>query len=322
MDVDTGVDDALAIMLALHSPAIRLLGVTTVYGNTPPDQAALNTRFLLQRLGLEGQVPVIQGAAATLKRGVSRPASEIHGTDGLGGVYRRFVEAGGHLAPAPQYSGDAVDLILDHAGRFGRDLTLIATGPITNVALAFERAPEVFRRIGRLLIMSGAVEIAGNISPLAESNASRDPEALSLVLNAGVPTVLFPLDVTTQARLLSSALTEALGIAPDKLDLVRDLTRQYMDFHALRRGFHGAYVHDAMPVAYLIRPQLFRLKTGVVTVDCSEGPAAGRTRWAERGEPGAAISVALGVHEAAFFNLFWSELRRTPGAGYERLEEQ
>ena len=316
MDVDTGVDDALAIMLALHSPDVSLVGITTTYGNTTVEQATLNTRFLLDRFGLEGRIPVVAGAGQSLKRGRSPTSPGVHGEDGLGGLYLRFVEAGwkppAQRAPQAQ---DAADFILEQARRYGPDLTLIATAPITNLGLAIQRAPADFRRIGALLIMGGAVEIPGNINRVAEWNASRDPEALDLVLRSGVRTVLFPLDVTRQVTLASSALTDALGLAPEKLQLIRDLTARYVVFYAEHRGSRGAHLHDATPVAYLIRPELFRLKSGRLVVDCSNGEEAGRTRWAAPGEDGAPISVAVEADQAGFFELFWGALRRTPQAG-------
>jgi purine nucleosidase len=312
MDVDTGVDDSLAIMLAFHCPSLKLIAITTVSGNTRNDQAALNTRFLLHRFGLDAAIPVVAGARDSLRRGLPDRASAVHGGDGLGGVYRRFQEMGGRLPDAGEVAHDACSFIVEQARRFAGDLTIVATGPVTNLALAIEEDSTALERVGQVLIMGGALEVPGNVRGQVEFNAGSDPEALARVLGSGLKVTLFPLDVTMQVRLLAASLTPKLTIAPWKLDLIRDLTREYMEFHAGHRGFQGAYVHDALPVAWLVRPDLFKFKSGQVAVDCSDGPSAGQTRWAEAAPGGKEIRVAVGVDEEEFFRLFWERLRGEP----------
>jgi purine nucleosidase len=309
MDVDTGVDDALAIMLAFHSAPLELIGITTVSGNTRNDQAALNTRFLLSRFGLERAIPVVPGARDSIRRGLPERASGVHGGDGLGGVYRRFIDEGGRVPDAGEATADAGAFIVEQAKLLGGDLTIVATGPVTNLALAIEKDPAALDRVGQVLIMGGALEVAGNIRGLVEFNAGCDPEALARVLGSGLKITLFPLDVTTQVRLFAASLTSELKIAPWKLDLIRDMTLEYMQFHAHHRGFEGAYVHDALPVACLVRPDLFRFKRGQVVVDCSDGPAAGQTRWAQAAPTGQEIRVAVDIDGEGFLRFFWETLR-------------
>jgi purine nucleosidase len=309
MDVDTGVDDALAIMLALHCPSLRLTGITTVSGNTRNDQAALNTRFLLKFFGLEKAIPVVAGARESLRRGLPDRASAVHGGDGLGGVYRRFRDEGGQVPDDGYPDRDACGFMLEQARQSAGDLTIVATGPVTNLALALEEDPTALDGVEQVLIMGGALEVPGNVRGVAEFNAGCDPEALQRVLGSGLDVTLFPLDVTTQVRLPAASLSSELGVAPGKLELIRDLTRGYMEFHARQRGFQGAYIHDALPVACLERPDLFRFKRGRVVVDCSDGPAAGQTRWGEAAPGGKETRVAVGVDEQGLLEMFWEQLR-------------
>ncbi len=240
LDVDTGVDDALAIILAMHSPSIRLVGITTVSGNTGSDQAALNTRFLLRHFRDGEKVSVVVGARESIARGAPVRAANVHGGDGLGGVYDEFAKVHGGL-DAPETTGmDAADFILEQARRHKRDLAVVATGPVTNLALALERDRASFLQIGDVLVMGGAIDVRGNVRELVEFNASCDPEALSSVLQSGVRVTLFPLDVTRQVRLTAASLNEQKAVAVEELALIRRLTRHYMEFYRLQYGIGGA----------------------------------------------------------------------------------
>ncbi len=312
LNVDTGVDDALAILLALHlREQIPLVGIITVAGNTSAAQAALNTRFVLERFGCKTPIPVIAGAERSLRRGPPPTESARHGDDGLGGVTTRH-SAGraGRPGSAPG-DGGAVDFLIDAARTYGAGLTVVSTAPLTNVALAIRKGPRTMARLGKFEIMGGAVDVPGAVNDgRAAFNVACDPEACREVLATGVPATLFPLDVTRRVRLLESMLTPALGLPETDLRLIREMTRCYMEFHRQRYGFHGCFVHDALPVAALADRSLFRFERAEIVVDCSDAEEAGRTRRTFPGEKGLAVEMATEVDEPRFFRLFCNSVRR------------
>jgi purine nucleosidase len=309
MNVDTGVDDALAIVLALHlSNRIRLLGITTVAGNTSCEQAALNTRYLLDRFGCADTIPVLAGANQSLQRSTPQAVPDIHGVDGLGGVSARYWDKRSNGAKTQFQKHDAVEFILKLAREYGPALTIVSTAPLTNLALALQKDAAAFKRVGKLEIMAGAVGVAGNITPFAEFNVHCDPEACALVLQSGVPATLYPLDVTEKVRLRGASLTPQLGLNPDELELIKAISKTYMDFHQRRYHFYGSYVHDALPVAGVVDRAPFTYKTSPLVVECADPSKVGQTRWAQPGEQGALVEVAVGVREDAFLKFFWQSL--------------
>lgn len=310
MDVDTGVDDALAILLALHRPDLDLVGITTVSGNCSSEEAALNTTFLLRQFSAAPPIPVHVGALESLEGRTPTPADHVHGADGLGGVSegywsRRQSEQSQVLAHR-----DGVEFLLEMARRYADRLTVVATGPLTNLALAAREDTTALRRVGRVLVMGGAVERGGNVTESAEFNVHCDPGAYGVVFEAGIRLTLFPLDVTEKVILSRSRLADDSGLDEAKLRLIGDMTSTYMKFHAGRNRIDGCFVHDALPVAWLIDPSLFTLRRGKITVDQSRSRERGRMRWSGAGEAGWDSNVAVSVNAERFFELYWDELRR------------
>jgi inosine-uridine nucleoside N-ribohydrolase len=247
---------------------------------------------------------------------------EIHGDDGLGGATKHYWDRRRDETLSEFRRQDGIQFIVDSARKYGRDLTIVSTGPLTNLALAIRKDPEAMRNVGKIDIMAGALEPRqatigksndkiGNITPFAEFNVHCDPEACAVVLNFNVPLTLFPLDVTEKVHLLETTLTPKLDIAPEKLQLIKSIAADYMTFHSENYGFHGSFVHDALPVAALIDPTIFELQKREVVVDCSPGPTYGQTRAPLKGEKGADIEVAVGVNESRFLELFWQAMRRS-----------
>jgi len=193
LDVDTGVDDALAIILALRSPEFSLQGISTVSGNVSLAQTTANTLTVLDVLDAP-PIPVAAGAAAPLF-GPAITAGEVHGNDGLGGAARTFPPTRRRAAE------DAAGLLLETIRRFPGELILIATAPLTNLALAVQRDLETMRRLRTLIVMGGAIRVPGNVGPVSEFNFAADPEAAAIVLGAGLPLTLVPLDVTERVTL-------------------------------------------------------------------------------------------------------------------------
>jgi pyrimidine-specific ribonucleoside hydrolase len=246
IDTDPGVDDALALLQAWGTPSLAVEVITTVAGNVPVAAGTLNV-FRLLALRDPRPAPVVgQGAAAPLARAL-RTATRHHGEDGLG-------DLDDWPAVHPTLAADgAVTLMLDAARRHGRRLTLIALGPLTNVALAVEADAATMRTVGRIVVMGGAVDVPGNVTADAEFNIHVDPDAARRVVDAGLPLDLVPLDATRQALLERRTLEDALAAAPAPFaGRVRRFTAR--SFGA--DGMRGMPLHDPLAVGVAADPSL------------------------------------------------------------------
>ena len=251
IDTDPGVDDALALLQAWGTPSLEVEVITTVAGNVPVAAGTLNV-FRLLALRQPQPVPVVgQGAAAPLARAL-RTATRHHGEDGLGDLDDWPAV---HPTLAPE---GAVELILETARRHGPRLTLIALGPLTNVALAVAADAAAIRRVGRVVVMGGAVDVPGNVTPDAEFNIHVDPDAAAAVVAAGLALDLVPLDATRQAMLQQSALHGALAGAPARIaERVRRFTA-----HSFGVGVTRAMaLHDPLAVGVAADPSLTTWET-------------------------------------------------------------
>lgn len=260
IDTDPGIDDALAIVLAFASPEIDVRAVTTVGGNTGLANTTENALRLLHLLGRD-DVPVAAGADVPLVRRDSAADPSTHGSDGFGGV---------RLEPAPR-GGDprgAVQLIVDAVEASDRPVTLVALGPLTNVAALVAARPDVAARLGRIVLMGGGARVLGNMTPTAEFNIWYDPEAAARVFAAGVPITMVGLDVTHQA------LT-----APGDWDVLRGpgggpvaravlgMVDYYTEYHLARLGTDSTAQHDSLAVAVAVRPDLVTTRALHVDVE-------------------------------------------------------
>jgi inosine-uridine nucleoside N-ribohydrolase len=275
IDCDPGYDDAIALLLALASPELELLGVTTVAGNQTLAKTTANAIRVLDHVGA-GDVSVSAGAERPLVR-PPRHAAEIHGESGLDGA-RLPAPA---RAPAPTH---AVDWIADAVAGSDQPVTLIATGPMTNVALALARHPELERALAGIVFMGGAIG-EGNVTPSAEFNIWADPEAAQRVLSCGVPLTMVGLDVTTRA-LIGEGHVARLSRAGRAGRLAADLYGFCIAHHRERYGRAGIPVHDAVAVAQVIDPSLLTVEPCGVVVDTGDELSRGRThvdRWAQMG---------------------------------------
>jgi inosine-uridine nucleoside N-ribohydrolase len=303
LDVDTGVDDALAIMLAVRSPELEVLGITTVSGNVPIGRCTANTLLVLQILGASG-IPVVAGAATPLAR---KPfgASEVHGADGLGGMTGRYPD------PPHQATQGAAEFLRETIRRFPGEVSLIATGPLTNVATAIQRDREVMGRLSALTVMGGAIRVPGNVGPTTEFNFAVDPEAAAIVVGAELPLTLVPLDVTEQAILPRESVdkTSRAGGLPA---FIREMTAMTMDFHRDHEGFDGMFLHDPLAVGIVADPSLARGQPMALAIErCGEltsGMAVADLRRRSRATPTAA--VCLEVEAARFLHLFSQRVLR------------
>ena len=298
VDVDTGVDDAIALCLACRWPNAAVELVTTVAGTIDLDQATANTLLVLDRLGLDQVPPVARGADAPLHRELFS-AAEVHGDDGLGGARERY--------PPPRrpslLSAPAWDAIGEAVAAAPGELTLVATGPLTNVARAIQAAPTAMDLLKSMVVMGGAVQERGNVTEYAEFNIYVDPEAARLVFASGLPLTLVPLDITHQVVLKRADLMSwksLPGTSADLLAFLEAVTDLTMAFHNLRAGFDGLYLHDPLALAVALDPSLVKTRKARLEVETA-GAARGRVRasWDE----GAPSAVATAVEAERFLTL-------------------
>jgi purine nucleosidase/pyrimidine-specific ribonucleoside hydrolase len=269
IDTDPGIDDALALFLAWGLPGLRVEAISTVAGNVSVDLATVNVFRILDAARPALRPRVARGAAAPLRRSLVT-AAHVHGEDGLGNLDRYRGPDGSPRYGNPRLvleRGDGADLILESAGRFGRDLIVIALGPLTNVALALQRDPGRLCRIGRLVIMGGAVTVAGNITPAAEFNFHVDPDAAQAVLAGSLPVEIVPLDVTRRVTLGRTDLDARLP-APrgPREQFLEDVTAHGFAFGGAR-GDGGITLHDPLAVAVAAEPSLVGLEPLDVQVE-------------------------------------------------------
>jgi uridine nucleosidase len=296
LDTDPGIDDALALLVALAAPGLELAGVTTVYGNHTVAQTTQNALRVLAAVGA-GPVPVVAGAAAPLARPYPGPRRHIHGDDGLG-------DAGVRVPPPPgaalDWSGGAAGFIADTALAHPGRVTLVAVGPLTNLALALRRAPHLAAAVPRVVVMGGAVFCPGNATPVAEANTFHDPEAAREVFAAGWPVTLVGLDVTLQVTLDAAevrGLAEAPGAAAR---LAGAIAPVYLAYYQARYGQNAIPLHDPSAIACALNPAWFETRRVPVYVE-TEGRCAGQTVPDPRGlwQPLPEVDVCVGVDAAA-----------------------
>ena len=267
LDCDPGIDDAVAILLALGSPELDLLAVTTVAGNVPLANTTANALRVLDLAG-RPDLPVGRGAERSLVHLPADDSKETHGETGLDGSGLPDPSR----APGPEH---AVDLIARLATERPGEITLCAVGPLTNVALLAALRPEAFQALRRIVVMGGAAT-GGNMSPYAEFNVWYDPEAAARVVSSAHDPVLVGLDVTRRAR-LGMAEIDAIAALPVLGGPVSGMLRFYMRKHVDWYGEEVVFQHDALAVAHLVDPTLLELAHCHVEVDTSFGPARGAT---------------------------------------------
>jgi len=308
IDCDTGIDDSLALLYAVSSPEAELLAVTCTSGNIEARQVATNTRALLELCRRPG-VEVALGRETPLVRPLMI-APETHGPHGVGYAVLP--------PPTTQISArHSADLIIEEARRAPGEVTLVTLAPLTNLAVALVREPELPRLLRGLVMMAGSYRSAGNTAPTTEWNVAVDPEAMQLVLAGwdaceGVRRpVALGLDVTERAKMTPELLARLHATAGDPaanpiLTFVDDALRFYMEFHSQYDGFYGAFIHDALAVAAALDPDLISTESLTVEVELGGRWTTGETvtDWRRSWRRPPNLDVAVAAQVDVFFERF------------------
>jgi inosine-uridine nucleoside N-ribohydrolase len=277
MDVDTGIDDAIAIIMALQSPEIEIIGITTVSGNVTAKAAALNTLGILRKMGKESKIPVMKGASKPLSKKIVH-AEEVHGEKGLGNITLQ-------CNPALLQKGNASDFISETLANYRRgEVALVATGPLTNIATAILEDPEITNSLSSICIMGGAFGLAskvyGNITQYAEFNFYCDPKAAQIVMthasSGAVRLNIVGLDVTGKYLMIDDEFVSRLsnrqckkkkkkgGSSSGNNDKVPTIVKSLLRYPLAKFGKFD--LPDVFAVAMFERPELFRFKRGKIDI--------------------------------------------------------
>lgn len=272
-DTDPGVDDAMALYYALAHPGIEVVGITTTFGNVFVQQAATNALYLCALAGRS--IPVTQGVDKPLVKQAEPPPDDIHGADGLGNLPHRFA-TGGQVDAC-----SSAQFIVDMARANPKEITLVAVGPLGNLAAALQLDPELPTLLREVILMGGTVIESGNVSPVAEANIWNDPHAADQVFTAGWPLTMVGLDVTHQVILPLALFRDIAERHQHKAtDTLYHAVRFYSDFYSQHSPevarVQGCYGHDVLAFVVLTNPELFTLQTGRVRV-ATDGLAQGQT---------------------------------------------
>lgn len=303
IDTDPGQDDAVAILLALASEELDVLALTAVAGNVPLPLTQKNARVIVELAGRT--TPVYAGCDAPLKRKLVT-AEHVHGKTGLDGI--ALPEPALPLQP-----GDAVDYLIDtlRAHPAG-SITLCPLGPLTNIATAFLRAPDIVPKVAEIVLMGGGYFEGGNITPAAEFNIYVDPEAADIVFKSGVPLVVMPLDVTHKALTSRDWVEGMRALGTPVGQAVASWTDFFERFDTAKYGSEGAPLHDPCVIAYLIEPSLFQGRHINVEIETSSELTLGMTVadwWRVTGREPNALFIG-GVDRDGFYRLLTQRLAK------------
>lgn len=280
IDTDGGIDDALAILMALNSPEIEIKAITVVAGNKDLRKAALNIKRVVEIADPVVVPPIVMGASAPLKR-VLVESGEVHGEDGLGNLAQYSDPNGERVYPDMDLSGiaeNAVDVLIEEVDKNANELIIVTIGPMTNVATAIRKAPETMKKVKKIISMGGAFRVPGNTTAAAEFNIYVDPEAAQEVIEHGIPVLFAGLDVTMQTGITRDQVLEKLKQCPGKQSqFIADCSEFYMRFHQEESGYYGCYVHDALAVALSFQPNLVETENLLVNVETKGDLTRGMT---------------------------------------------
>nr|CAD1838573.1 unnamed protein product [Ananas comosus var. bracteatus] len=268
IDTDPGIDDSMTILMAFQAKEIEVIGLTTIFGNVSTEDATRNALLLCEIAG-HTEVPVAEGSPEPLKGGEPRIADFVHGSDGLGNIF----------LPPPngkKHDKSAAEFLIDKVSEFPGEVSILALGPLTNLALAIKKDDSFAKNVKRVVILGGAFFASGNVNPAAEANIYGDPEAADIVFTSGADIAVVGINITTQVTLTDADLMELRNSKGKYVQFVCDMCKFYRDWHVKSDGVHGIFLHDPVSFAALVRPDLFSFKKGVVRVE-TQGICVGHT---------------------------------------------
>ena len=314
IDTDPGVDDALALLLAMKSPELQVEAITTVSGNVHVEQATQNLLAILGVLEISEYPIVAKGEAQPLVKPLVK-AEHVHGEDGLGNISElrnpdgslRYLPANCEISPLA-----GVDLILETIDRYPDKLVIVALGPLTNISKAIRKDAQQMRKLHSIVLMGGVFSEYGNVTTTAEFNVFVDPHAAHEVFNSGVPVHIAPLDVTHQVVLTGERLNAEIEGRNDKVSsFLKESTQACMEFYREHVGFYGLHIHDALPIGMLTHPDFFENVEASVQVETECNLTSGMTvadlrRERQISDPNANICVK--VDSDAFLNHFFQRV--------------
>lgn len=305
LDLDTGIDDALAIAYALGSPEVELIGITGTYGNVLLDQGVRNALAITDLLG-HPEVKVYKGlphSSTTDSFTVGKVSAFIHGTNGIGDVEIPDSNR------APE-SESAVDFIIDAVKTYGKALTYVPTGPMTNIAAALKKAPEIKDEIGSIVLMGGALTVPGNVNAWTEANISQDPEAADYLFRSGAPATMIGLDVTLRTLLTYQETKRWRDLGTKAGAFLANMTDYYIKaYETTAPHLGGCGLHDPLAVGVAVDPTLVNTLDINMKVDVN-GPTRSRTIGDETrlNDPVTTMKVAVGVDVPRFLNEFMTRI--------------
>lgn len=306
IDTDPGIDDSMAILLALASPEVQVEGLSIVFGNSGDVRMLARNACAVLELAERTDIPVAVGATNPLVRPYHGRGSTVHGSNGLGDV------------PVPEPSKQPIDapaahFIVDYCRAHPGEITLVTLGPLTNIALALRIQPDLPKYVRRLVMMGGAVSVPGNVNPVAEANIHNDPEAARLVFNAGWEITMAGLDVTMQVHMDDEYLTGLRDIGNRAGSFIWDITRFYIAAYH-RYGYDDMAVHDSSAIMAIIRPEFFESKFVYVDVETTGELTRGQTigDWRRQYGRDPQTHVLTGVDEVAFKRLYFERIASLP----------
>jgi len=300
IDCDPGTDDAVMLAMAVASPELEILGVVTTYGNVGIEHTSRNALRVLEWLGCDA--PVRRGATRSLLS-PRIDAAQFHGETGL--------EAPALGPPVGEALPGGVEFLVDTLIGSAEPVTVVATGPLTNLALAIRLEPAILPRIDRIVVMGGSTDF-GNDSPAAEFNLLCDPHAAQIVFTADVEIVMFGLNLTHQVIATPAEVAAVRAIGNESAEVFAGIMSKFEGDYVERYHFGGAAMHDPCTIAYLLDPEMFTFRRMHVEVDTNTGISFGRTVhdiWNWTGEP-QNVEVAMTADSPRFFELLRGCLSR------------
>ncbi|KAI4310540.1 hypothetical protein MLD38_035512 [Melastoma candidum] len=268
IDTDPGIDDSMAILMAFQAPEVEVLGLTTIFGNVTTEDATRNALLLCEIAERPG-VPVAEGSPEPLKGGKPRIADFVHGPDGLGNT----------CLPPPKAKNiekTAAEFLVDKVSEFPGEVSVLALGPLTNVAMAIKRDSSFATKVKKVVVLGGSFFALGNVNPAAEANIYGDPEAADVVFTSGANIVVVGINITTQVKLTDEDLLDIKQSKAKHAKFLGDICSFYRNWHVKSDGVYGIFPHDPVSFVAFVRPDLFTYKTGVVRVE-TQGICTGHT---------------------------------------------